>query len=80
MRWRLLPGYVCRPDGLPTEEVHRIEGNLNGTPSSFNLSKSFEYDFNREGDWMRKTERMEDGRILREVRRTIEYWDIKAES
>ena len=69
-----------RPDGLPTEEVHRIEGNLNGTPSSVNLSKSFEYDFNREGDWMRKTERMEDGRILREVRRTIEYWDIKAES
>lgn len=69
-----------RPDGLPTEEVHRIEGNLNGTPSSVNLSKSFEYDFNREGDWTRKTERMEDGRIMREVRRTIEYWDIDTES
>jgi len=69
-----------RPDGLPTEEVHRIEENLNGTPSSVNLSKSFEYDFNREGDWTRKTERMEDGRIMREVRRTIEYWDIKEES
>ena len=69
-----------RPDGLPTEEVHRIEENLNGTPSSVNLSKSFEYDFNREGDWTRKTERMEDGRIMREVRRTIEYWDIDTES
>lgn len=69
-----------RPDGLPTEEVHRIEENLNGTPSSVNLSKSFEYDFNREGDWTRKAERMEDGRIMREVRRTIEYWDIDTES
>ena len=67
-----------RPDGLPIEETHRIEGDMNGTPSSVNLSKSFEYGFNREGDWVRKTERMGDGRVLREVRRTIEYWDISA--